>query len=158
MATHNEAITWHDAALYDGGKTYPSTGGKVSSVDGYIKQLLDAGVPRDKLGLGMSFEIRIWKGGSGTATGGATAPFQTWASVPQEWTTGTPLENIEQQSYAVPNFNTKINLLVAGKSRGVCGGGRLAYADHIPAHAGVPGDRDSACIGCPRVGGQRMDI
>lgn len=96
MATHNEAITWHDAALYDGGKTYPSTGGKVSSVDGYIKQLLDAGVPRDKLGLGMSFEIRIWKGGSGTATGGATAPFQTWTSVPQEWTTGTPLESYAQ--------------------------------------------------------------
>ena len=33
-----------------------------------------------------------------------------------------------------------------------CGGGRFAYADHISAYAGVPGDRDSTCIGCPRVG------
>ena len=39
-----------------------------------------------------------------------------------------------------------------------CGGGRFAYADHISAYAGVPGDRDSTCIGCPRVGGQCVDI
>jgi chitinase len=93
MATKWEDITWHDSALYDGGVTYPSTGGKVSSVDGYIKQLLAAGVPRDKLGLGMSFEIRSWEGGDGTTTGGVTAPHQTWTTVPKEWTSGTALRS-----------------------------------------------------------------
>jgi chitinase len=96
MATHWEEITWHDAALYHGGRTYPSTGGVMSSVDGYIKELIAAGVPREKLGVGLSFEIRIWEGGAGTSTGGATAPQQTWTSAPKEWTTGTPLESYAQ--------------------------------------------------------------
>ncbi len=93
MATRWEEITWHDAALYDGGRRYPSTGGLVSSVDGQVKELLAAGVPRSKLGLGMSFETRIWEGGAGTPSGGATAPQQTWTTAPKEWTTGTPLES-----------------------------------------------------------------
>jgi GH18 family chitinase len=96
MATVNEGITWHDAALYGGDRKYPSTGGAVSSVDNYIRQLLAAGVPRDKLGVGMSFEIRIWQGGGGTATGGVTAPQQAWTTAPKEWTTGTPMESYAQ--------------------------------------------------------------
>lgn len=96
MATRWELITWHDSALYEGGRTYPSTGGLMTSVDRFVKQILEAGVPRDKLGLGMSFEIRIWEGGEGTPTGGATAPQQTWTTKPAEWTSGTPLESYAQ--------------------------------------------------------------
>nr|CAA6830128.1 MAG: Unknown protein [uncultured Thiotrichaceae bacterium] len=96
MATRWEEITWHDAALYDGDRRYPSTGGVMTSVDRFVKQILAAGVPRDKLGLGMSFEIRIWEGGEGTPTGGVTAPQQTWTAVPKEWTSGTPLESYAQ--------------------------------------------------------------
>jgi len=108
MATRWEEITWHDAALYDGDQRYPSTGGVVTSIDRYIKQMLDAGVPRNKLGLGMSFEIRIWEGGSGTPTGGVTAPLQTWSETPAEWTSGTPLESYAQlmdNRYQADNYH-----------------------------------------------------
>jgi GH18 family chitinase len=97
QATVWEEVTWHDSALYDGGKVYPSTGGKVSSVDAFLKKYIAAGIPASKLGLGISLEIRIWQGGTVTAsTNGVTAPMQTWTAVPKDWTSGTPLESVAQ--------------------------------------------------------------
>lgn len=105
QATIWEGVTWHDSALYDGGKVYPSTGGKVASIDGYVKKYLAAGIPASKLGLGVSLEIRIWQGGKVTgSTDGVTAPMQTWTTTPKDWTSGTPLDSVAQ---LMQNYYTK---------------------------------------------------
>lgn len=86
-----QGIVWHDSPLYDGDYRYPSTGKPVISTDQFVKSLLNAGIPANKLGMGISLETRMWIGGKGTTTGGATTPLQTWTSPPAHfWTASVP--------------------------------------------------------------------
>lgn len=98
MSTIWQCETWHDSALYDGGNTYRTTGGKVVSVDNVVKKFISAGIPAHKLGLGMSLEVRIWQGGSFSGSSdGALEPLQLWATSrcdtspnrPLNWNDGT---------------------------------------------------------------------
>jgi chitinase len=66
---------WHNAALEDAGTGLPS-------VDDAIAKYLDAGVPRQKLLMGVQFAGKIWHGGAGMREGGATQPAQTWQTRP----------------------------------------------------------------------------
>ncbi len=75
-------VTWHNAPIYDGGYRFPSTGGLVPSADGMVQDFLDAGVASSKLGIGIAFYGQLWEGGTGTPTGGATAPRQSWTTAP----------------------------------------------------------------------------
>ena len=75
-------VTWHNSPVYDGGYRFPSTNGLVPSANGSIDAYIAAGVPRAKLGIGMDFLGYVWSGGSGTPTGGVTAPRQEWSSPP----------------------------------------------------------------------------
>jgi chitinase len=75
-------ITWHNAPIYDSGYWFPSTGEPVPSADGLVNDFLSAGVPPEKLGVGIHFYGAVWSGGSGTPTGGVTAPGQSWISAP----------------------------------------------------------------------------
>lgn len=75
-------VTWHNAPIYDGGYRFPGTGSLVPSADGMVTSLINAGVPSVKLGVGIAFFGWIWSGGSGTSTGGATQPRQSWTSAP----------------------------------------------------------------------------
>lgn len=75
-------ITWHNAPIYDGGYLFPSTGDPVPSADGLVNDFLSAGVSPEKLGTGIHFYGAVWSGGSGTPTGGVTAPGQSWTSAP----------------------------------------------------------------------------
>src|SRR6185295_4571071 len=73
-------VTWHNAPIYDGGYRFPSTGGLVPSTEGMVNTFTNAGVPSSKLGIGIAFYARIWNGGTGTSTGGATQPRQSWTT------------------------------------------------------------------------------
>ena len=75
-------VTWFNAPIYDGGYRFPSTGGLVPSADGMINSLTNAGIPRNKLGIGVAFYGWIWSGGAGTSTGGASIPRQAWTTAP----------------------------------------------------------------------------
>jgi chitinase len=75
-------VTWFNAPIYDGGFTFPSTGGLVPSTDGMVNGMTAAGVPAGKLGIGIAFYGWIWSGGTGTTTGGATSPRQSWTTAP----------------------------------------------------------------------------
>lgn len=75
-------VTWHNAPISDGGLHFPSTGRLVPSANGEINDFLNAGIPKNKLGIGIDFYGYIWSGGDGTSTGGATEPGQTWTSPP----------------------------------------------------------------------------
>ncbi|MEA2625574.1 MAG: chitinase [Candidatus Binatota bacterium] len=79
-------VTWHNSPIYDGGYRFPSTGGLVPSADGMVQSFVDAGVAPGKLGIGIDFYGFVWGGGGGTATGGVTAPRQSWTATP--WISG----------------------------------------------------------------------
>lgn len=76
-------VTWFNAALFDGGFRFPSTGGLITSADGLINRFISAGVQPAKLGLGIPFYGIVWKGGTGLPAGGATLPRQEWTSAPE---------------------------------------------------------------------------
>jgi chitinase len=75
-------ITWHNAPLYDGGYWFQSTGAPVPSADGLVEDFLSAGIAPGKLGIGIEFYGAVWSGGTGTPTGGVTAPGQSWTIAP----------------------------------------------------------------------------
>lgn len=76
-------ITWHNAPLYNGGITFPSVPGKfVPSTEAVVNSFTNAGVPPQKLGIGIGFYGCKWTGGAGTSTGGATRPAQSYTNDP----------------------------------------------------------------------------
>ena len=47
-----------------------------------VEQYAAAGIPYGKMTLGLAFFGKVWQGGEGTPTGGATAPRQSWTAKP----------------------------------------------------------------------------
>lgn len=74
---------WHDSAVYSAG--FMISGRPAPSVETEVQKCLNAGVPAAKLGIGISCDAFRWKGGTGTPTGGVTAPRQQWIKAPT-WT------------------------------------------------------------------------
>ncbi len=95
-------VTWHNSPIYDGGIKFPSTGGAVPSINGMVSSFTSAGVPANKLGIGMDFYGYIWSGGSGTPTGGVSAPDQSWSSAPTVQS-NVPYYQIMDQYYQPSN-------------------------------------------------------
>ena len=75
-------VTWFNSPIFDGGLTFPSTGGRVTSTDGAVSNYLENGVAAAKIGIGIAFFGYLWSGGTGTSTGGAALPRQTWTTAP----------------------------------------------------------------------------
>lgn len=120
LSTLDGEVVWHDSALYDGGQKYPTYSARsLISVSRGIQQFIDAGVLPAKLGLGMSFEIRIWHGGKAKGSSdGVTEPVQQWDSIPKNWNSGT-----ERGSFAnLMNANYACMTNSAGeKTSHICG-------------------------------------
>ena len=75
-------VTWFNAPIYDGGYRFPSTGGLVPSTDGMVNSFVAGGVAASKLGIGIAFYGNVWSGATGTSTGGAALPRQSWTIAP----------------------------------------------------------------------------
>ncbi len=75
-------VTWFNSPLFDGGYRFASTGGLVPSTDGMVNEFLAAGIASEKLGVGIAFYGDVWAGGTGTSTGGAALPRQSWVTPP----------------------------------------------------------------------------
>ncbi len=73
--------SWFNAPTYDGGYYFPSSG-PAPSADNFVGTFISAGVKPAKLGIGIGFYGYVAKGGSGTPTGGVTAPGQKWTTPP----------------------------------------------------------------------------
>lgn len=71
-------FTWHDAPIHDYGNNLPC-------VQSMVNEMLQHGIASEKIGIGVSFDAFRWKGGSGTPTGGVTAPMQYYTTTPS-WT------------------------------------------------------------------------
>jgi chitinase len=94
-------VTWFNAPIYDGGYHFQSTGGLVPSADGMVSNLIAAGVAPGKLGIGIAFYGWLWAGGTGTSTGGAALPRQSWTTAPA---TSQPTYNIIMSTYYQSNL------------------------------------------------------
>ncbi|MDE3059248.1 MAG: T9SS type A sorting domain-containing protein, partial [Bacteroidota bacterium] len=91
-------VTWFNAPIYNGGFRFPSTGGLVPCADDAVNEFIAAGIPKNKLSIGIDFYGYVWNGGSGTSTGGAALPQQTWTSAP--WVSpNVPYYTLMQQYY-----------------------------------------------------------
>jgi chitinase len=74
-------ISWHGSPLGNGGGKFPG-GRDLPSIERDMALFAKAGVAKEKLGIGLAFHGDIWTGGSGTPTGGVTAPRQLWTTPP----------------------------------------------------------------------------
>ncbi len=75
-------VTWFNSPIYNGGYRFPSTGGLIPSSDGMVADFIAAGVAPAKLAIGIAFYGVVWAGGTGTSTGGAALPRQSWTTAP----------------------------------------------------------------------------
>lgn len=75
-------VTWHSAALSDGGLRFPNGRTMLPSVEGQVQAFTAAGVPKEKLGIGLSFNGYVWSGGHGAGEGGVNKPGQAWSVPP----------------------------------------------------------------------------
>ena len=62
--------------LFDGGYRFPNAQLPLPSVDGLVKSFIAAGVPREKLGIGLCFNGYVWSGGD------VDRPRQAWTRAP----------------------------------------------------------------------------
>jgi chitinase len=69
-------VVWHNGALFSGGHRFPNGKGDLPSVDGLATAFLNAGVPREKLGVGLSFNGSVWTGGE------VSRPLERWSAPP----------------------------------------------------------------------------
>lgn len=67
-------VVWHNAPVYDGGYKFPGTNEVVPSADGDVKDFINAGILKSKIGIGADFYGYVWSG--------VTRPRQTWTSTP----------------------------------------------------------------------------
>ncbi len=96
-------VTWHNAPIYDGGFRFPSTGDPVPSSDGAVDLLISRGIPASKIGVGLDWYGYIWKGGSGTPTGGVTEPRQSYSTDP-DVTANVPYYEIMDTYFSQQNL------------------------------------------------------
>ncbi len=76
-------VTWPNSPLSNGGAEFPSVPGqKLPSVEVEVDRFANAGIPLNRMAIGVQLDAFVWKGGSGTDTGGVTRPRQEWTLPP----------------------------------------------------------------------------
>lgn len=95
-------VTWHSGAVYDGGRHFPERAIPLPSTDGLVSAFVAAGVPREKLGIGMSMNGYVWSGGE------VDAPGQSWRHRPAmkdyPYYRLAQMYGIEENDYSLPSY------------------------------------------------------
>lgn len=86
-------VTWHNSPVYSGGHTFPNEDKLLPSVEKDIKRFLDAGLPEDKIGIGIDFYGYVW-------SGQVNAPLQSWSSLPPKVQADIPYHAIMDSLYS----------------------------------------------------------
>ncbi len=76
-------VSWHNSAVFSGPYAMPLTLEPLPAIDAWVERWTAAGIPREKLGIGVDFYAREWRGGNGTESGGVTKQGQGWRSAPE---------------------------------------------------------------------------
>jgi chitinase len=84
-------VSWHNSPLYNGNRTFPNNTRELPAVDNDVNWFLNAGIPGEKLGIGIVFTGYVWKGF-------VYAPLQEWITAP-EVTSNVPHYQIMQEYY-----------------------------------------------------------
>lgn len=79
---HEGWIPWFDSPLQNGGLVFPGFSHQVPSIENWVNAFVETGVPRHKLGLGISFDVACWQGGETTPGEGVTQPRTPWRVAP----------------------------------------------------------------------------
>jgi chitinase len=86
--------TWHNTPLHNGGLTFKSVPGKpLPSVETLVNGAVSTGAVREKLGLGISFYVYVWRGATGpnqSIAGVDVEMNQSWAWMMDRWLTPPP--------------------------------------------------------------------
>jgi chitinase len=83
-------VTWFTAPLFDGGLRFPNTTRLVPSADAVVTNAISNGIASSKIGIGIYCSGEAWVGGSGTSTGGASQPRQSWDQASPPLVTNIP--------------------------------------------------------------------
>ncbi len=76
-------VTWFDSPISNGGFKFKKYDKPAYSIELFVNDCLEAGIPAAKLGIGICLDALVWRGGEGVAiTGGVTAPRQMWIKPP----------------------------------------------------------------------------
>ncbi|HVM48925.1 MAG TPA: glycoside hydrolase family 18 protein [Candidatus Acidoferrum sp.] len=81
IMTYDNSGTWLGETWFNS-PIYSDPGSSLPSCDSMVASFENAGIPASKLGIGITLYGYIWTGGSGTSTGGAALPRQTWSTAP----------------------------------------------------------------------------
>jgi chitinase len=112
-------VVWHNSPIYNGGQTFPSTGGLLPATDDSINRYINAGVPKQKLGIGIDFYGYYWNGVNqplqdiSTVTSyRGNVPYSeimdTYPTMPRSW------DNTAQSSYIkIDNSGTTNDMFVS---------------------------------------------
>ena len=96
-------VTWHNSPVYNGGQQFPCCRDVyLPSADTHVDEFINAGIPAEKIGIGIDFYGYIWNGGNGTPTGGVAEPRQEWSSEP--WVQGNVPYYTIMQDYYQPQY------------------------------------------------------
>jgi chitinase len=91
-------VSWHNAALHNGGFTFPSTGEPLPCAELSVAEFLAAGCPKAKLGIGIACYGRRWSGG------GVYQPRQSWTTAPTMDDAEVPYHEILVLKATMPDF------------------------------------------------------
>jgi chitinase len=76
-------ISWYDSPIYSGNVIFPKYNKPAYSIEMFVNDCIDSGIPAQKLGIGICFDALNWEGGEGVnQTEGVTGPGQTWSKAP----------------------------------------------------------------------------
>lgn len=85
-------VSWHNSPIYSNGFTFPGETRELPSIHNDVNEFINAGVPPEKLGIGIVFTAYVWKGF-------VNAPLQDWVT-PPEVTENVPYYQIMQEYYS----------------------------------------------------------
>jgi chitinase len=98
-------VTWYNSPIFDGGYTFPSTGGLVPSINGAVDNFIDNGVAPAKLAVGLPFYGYIWNG--------VTQPREGWSSTNTPTVSTPTYQTIVSGYYTSNNYHWDTNAQAA---------------------------------------------
>ena len=82
LGTSTGWVTWFNAPINNGGYRFAINGNLIPCANTLIGSFTAAGVAPGRLSIGIAFYGDVESGGTGTSTGGATQPLQSWTTPP----------------------------------------------------------------------------
>ncbi|HKJ30592.1 MAG TPA: glycoside hydrolase family 18 protein [Balneolales bacterium] len=84
-------VSWYNSAIYDAGHTFPGTNRPLPSVNQMVTDFIDAGVPADKVGIGIDFYGYVWNG--------VSRPNKGWTFIAPKVTDNVPYSTIMNEYF-----------------------------------------------------------